>query len=34
MEKFNELIKTCEQFINNEFGIDDFQHRIEMIIFS
>lgn len=32
MEKFNELIKICEQFINNEFDIEKFQNKIETIV--
>ncbi len=32
MEKFIELIKLCEQFINNDFSIEEFQYRIETII--
>lgn len=32
MERFNELIKVCEQFINNDFDIEKFQNKIETII--
>ncbi len=32
MKEFDELIKICEQFINNAFDIEEFQHKIEKII--
>jgi hypothetical protein len=32
MEAFGELIKVCKKFINNDFSIEEFQHKIEMIV--
>ena len=32
MKEFNELIKLCEEFINNDFSIEEFQYEIEKVI--
>ena len=32
MKEINKLIELCEQFINNDFSIEEFQYGIEMII--
>ncbi len=32
MEILNELVKICNDFLNNDFNIELFQHKLETII--